>query len=163
ESWHQSKIGHANCVEQFSAAVHVNGGEDGEDVGIQDRVLHVVTLPWKLMCACIPPTDYCGGWVCFWISLMAIGCVTGVISDLASLLGCVVDMPDEVTAITLVALGTSLPDLFASKTAALNEPYADASVGNVTGSNCVNVFLGGAACSNALQRCPILPCCCSRR
>ena len=46
------------------------------------------------------------------------------------------------TAITLVALGTSLPDLFASKTAALQEKYADNSIGNVTGSNSVNVFLG---------------------
>ena len=38
--------------------------------------------------------------------------------------------------------GTSLPDLFASKSAAQNEQYADAAVGNVTGSNGVNVFLG---------------------
>eukprot|EP00913_Durusdinium_trenchii_P006609 g6208.t1 len=37
---------------------------------------------------------------------------------------------------------TSLPDTFASKTAAVQDPHADASVGNVTGSNSVNVFLG---------------------
>merc|ERR1711881_432038 len=43
---------------------------------------------------------------------------------------------------TFVALGTSLPDTFASKTAATQDPYADASIGNVTGSNSVNVFLG---------------------
>merc|ERR1712110_1042913 len=49
---------------------------------------------------------------------------------------------DEITAITFVALGTSLPDTFASKTAATMDPYADASIGNVTGSNSVNVFLG---------------------
>ena len=49
---------------------------------------------------------------------------------------------DEVTAITFVALGTSLPDTFASKSAAINEKYADNAVGNVTGSNSVNVFLG---------------------
>merc|ERR1711862_762484 len=48
----------------------------------------------------------------------------------------------EITAITFVALGTSLPDTFASKTAAMMDPYADASIGNVTGSNSVNVFLG---------------------
>lgn len=46
------------------------------------------------------------------------------------------------TAITFVALGTSLPDLFASKTAATMEKYADSAIGNVTGSNSVNVFLG---------------------
>ncbi|ODM88768.1 Sodium/calcium exchanger 1 [Orchesella cincta] len=45
-------------------------------------------------------------------------------------------------AITFVALGTSLPDLFASKAAATSEKYADNAVGNVTGSNSVNVFLG---------------------
>lgn len=33
-------------------------------------------------------------------------------------------------------------DMFASKVAAAQDQYADASVGNVTGSNAVNVFLG---------------------
>ena len=33
-------------------------------------------------------------------------------------------------------------DTFASKTAAIGDDTADASVGNVTGSNAVNVFLG---------------------
>ena len=45
---------------------------------------------------------------------------------------------DAVTAITFVALGTSLPDTFASKTAAQNEVHADSSVGNITGSNSVS-------------------------
>lgn len=71
-----------------------------------------------------------------------IGILTAIIGDLASIFGCLIDLKKEVTAITFVALGTSLPDLFASKSAALNEKYADASIGNVTGSNSVNVFLG---------------------
>lgn len=57
-----------------------------------------------------------------------------------------VGLKDAVTAITFVALGTSLPDTFASKVAAMHDEYADSSIGNVTGSNAVNVFLGiGAA------------------
>ncbi len=32
--------------------------------------------------------------------------------------------------------------MFASKVAAIGDKYADASIGNVTGSNAVNVFLG---------------------
>ena len=36
----------------------------------------------------------------------------------------------------------SSPDTFASKTAAIEDETADNSVGNVTGSNAVNVFLG---------------------
>ena len=46
------------------------------------------------------------------------------------------------SAITFVALGTSLPDTFASKAAAVGEKTADNAIGNVTGSNSVNVFLG---------------------
>merc|ERR1711990_131430 len=62
--------------------------------------------------------------------------------DLAAHFGCAVGISDALTAITGVALGTSLPDTFASKQAAVEDPYADAAVGNVTGSNAVNVFLG---------------------
>jgi solute carrier family 8 (sodium/calcium exchanger) len=39
-------------------------------------------------------------------------------------------------------MGTSLPDTFASYIAADSEKTADNAIGNVTGSNCVNVFLG---------------------
>ena len=35
-----------------------------------------------------------------------------------------------------------MPDTFASRQAALQETFADSSVGNVNGSNAVNVFLG---------------------
>ena len=35
-----------------------------------------------------------------------------------------------------------LSDTFASKVAAINDEFADSSIGNVTGSNSVNVFLG---------------------
>ncbi|CAL1129213.1 unnamed protein product [Cladocopium goreaui] len=102
----------------------------------------VISVFWKVTFALIPPPDYCGGWACFFCSLMMIGLVTALVADLAGLLGCVVGMGDAITAITLVALGTSLPDTFASKAAAQQDPYADASIGNITGSNSVNVFLG---------------------
>merc|ERR1719401_3198671 len=145
-TWAQAKIGHANYADQFREALFVNGGEEVEEddggASWKDYVLHAITLPWKVLCAFIPPTDYCGGWVCFVCSLIMIGLVTALIGDMASLLGCVMTIPDEVTAITFVALGTSLPDTFASKTAATQDPFADASICNVTGSNSVNVFLG---------------------
>lgn len=35
-----------------------------------------------------------------------------------------------------------ISDTFASKVSAIQDQYADASIGNVTGSNAVNVFLG---------------------
>lgn len=56
--------------------------------------------------------------------------------------GCELGVRQPVTAITFVALGTSLPDTFASRTAAMSSEHADSAVGNINGSNSVNVFLG---------------------
>merc|ERR1719422_2648555 len=61
------------------------------------------------------------------VSISAVGVCTAVIGDVAGHLGCFIYLKDCVNAIAFVALGTSVPDT---------------SVGNVTGSNAVNVFLG---------------------
>ena len=50
-----------------------------------------------------------GGWACFWVSISIIGLLTALIGDLASMFGCTVGLKDSVTAISFVALGTSLP------------------------------------------------------
>ena len=92
--------------------------------------------------AFVPPCNWLGGWLAFVVGISLLGLLTAIIGDLASIFGCLIDLKKEVTAITFVALGTSLPDLFASKSAACGETNADAAVGNVTGSNSVNVFLG---------------------
>ncbi|KAK6626785.1 hypothetical protein RUM44_009262 [Polyplax serrata] len=126
---------------QMKDAMNVNGGQL-EDATLGDYVLHLISFHWKVLFSLIPPPNLLGGWICFVVSLGAIGFVTAIIGDLASIFGCVVGLRDSITAITLVAMGTSLPDTFASKAAALKEQYADTSVGNITGSNSVNVFLG---------------------
>nr|XP_061792107.1 sodium/calcium exchanger 1-like [Nerophis lumbriciformis] len=136
--------------DQFTEAVTVGaGGDDNEDdeggknpPSTADYVLHFLTVFWKLLFALVPPTDYLKGWACFWVSIAVIGILTAVIGDLASHFGCTVGLKDSVTAVVFVALGTSVPDTFASKVAACQDRYADASIGNVTGSNAVNVFLG---------------------
>lgn len=154
-NWQKAHPNHDSWRAKFVEALQVDPSDESD--GEEDREQedspspgalflmwfdHILTLPWKLLFALVPPPGYCGGWACFFCSLFGIGCVTAVVKDMAGLLGCVMRIPDEVTAITLVALGTSLPDTFASKTAAMQDPFADASIGNVTGSNSVNVFLG---------------------
>mmetsp|Transcript_87804 Transcript_87804/g.253560 ORF Transcript_87804/g.253560 Transcript_87804/m.253560 type:complete len:818 (-) Transcript_87804:94-2547(-) len=137
------KLGFADWKEQLTTWIWVNGSpEEQAEASKSDWFFHIVGLPWKLMSAFMPPTSFFGGWVAFYASLLLIGCLTAIVSDMAELLGCVVGVPDIVTAISFVALGTSMPDLFASLTAAKEDPTADASVVNVTGSNSVNVFLG---------------------
>lgn len=146
-------VGTSSWREQFIEAFNVGDGDDDEGEegeegaepaapSVFDYVLHYISLFWKILFAFCPPTDIMGGWACFWVSMAIIGALTALIGDLAASFGCTVGLKDSVTAISFVALGTSLPDTFASKVAAQNDKYADGSVGNVTGSNAVNVFLG---------------------
>lgn len=104
--------------------------------------MHFLTIFWNVLFACVPPHHWRGGWPAFFVALTFIGLITMVVGEVATLLGCVCGIPQAVTGITLVALGTSLPDTFASMIVAKTSPYADSAIGNVTGSNCVNVFLG---------------------
>merc|ERR1719495_381582 len=107
-----------------------------------DYIMHFLTLFWKVIFSFIPPAGIANGYPCFVISICMIGICTAVIGDVAGHLGCFIFLKDSVNAIAFVALGTSVPDTFASKVAAIQDDTADNSVGNVTGSNAVNVFLG---------------------
>ncbi|XP_074853265.1 sodium/calcium exchanger 3 isoform X2 [Carettochelys insculpta] len=143
-------VGTHSWRDQFMEAITVSAaGEDDEDESGEehlpscfDYVMHFLTVFWKVLFACVPPTEYCNGWACFVVSILIIGMLTAVIGDLASHFGCTIGLKDSVTAVVFVAFGTSVPDTFASKAAAIQDVYADASIGNVTGSNAVNVFLG---------------------
>merc|ERR1719354_470637 len=146
-------VGSSSWLEQFTEAFVVQaddeeeedeeGGEAEEKMpSCGDYIMHFLTLPWKLIFAFIPPTAIYDGYPTFVVSIIGIGLCTAIIGDVAGHLGCFIYLKDSVNAIAFVALGTSVPDTFASKTAAIEDETADASVGNVTGSNAVNVFLG---------------------
>ena len=109
---------------------------------LSDALFHFSLITWKLVFALIPPVKSFGGWPAFFIALSMVGGITFVVGDVAEILGCSLSIPSAVRAITLVAVGTSLPDTFASVTAAQGSEYADSAIGNVTGSNSVNIFLG---------------------
>ena len=132
--------------QQFKVACMLGPSVDSDnflqDVEASEAILHLFGMAWKVIFATIPPRDYWGGWAAFVIALAEIGVVTTIVGELATVLGCTIGLRVQATAITLVAMGTSLPDTFASKTAAETSDYADSAIGNVTGSNCVNVFLG---------------------
>lgn len=101
-----------------------------------------------------------------------IGLLTALTGDMANIFGDCLGLDPVTTGVTFVAIGTSLPDTFASRylsfeknccnhsnefkgsiyiqslttnifrIAALQSPTADAAIGNIMGSNSVNVFLG---------------------
>merc|ERR1711983_714584 len=150
-------VGASSWKDQFLEAFTVQAGDDDEeeeeggDEGEEgeekmptcgDYIMHFLTLFWKVIFATIPPAGLGAGYPCFVISIAMIGVCTAIIGDVAGHLGCFINLKDSVNAIAFVALGTSVPDTFASKVAAIEDETADASVGNVTGSNAVNVFLG---------------------
>merc|ERR1711874_478716 len=139
-------VGSSSWLDQFTDAftVQAEDDEEGEEKmpSCGDYIMHFLTLPWKLIFAFIPPTGIFNGYPTFVISIAFVGLCTAVIGDVAGHLGCFINLKDGVNAIAFVALGTSVPDTFASKTAAIEDETADNSVGNVTGSNAVNVFLG---------------------
>lgn len=137
------RLGNDDYKDQIIGCFLVNGSlEEQREAGVYDWVFHVLSLPWRFVFMLVPPATYCGGWVCFFMSLLLIAGLTAFIGDIAELFGCVIECPDLLTAISFVALGTSMPDLFASKVAATEDPTADAAIINVTGSNSVNVYLG---------------------
>ncbi|XP_065722947.2 sodium/calcium exchanger Calx isoform X3 [Drosophila suzukii] len=144
-------LGTSSWKEQFKDALTVipadesefdNDDEEEEVPSCFSYVSHFVCLFWKVLFAFVPPTDICGGYVTFVVSIFVIGVITAVIGDAASYFGCALNIKDSVTAILFVALGTSIPDTFASMIAAKHDEGADNCIGNVTGSNAVNVFLG---------------------
>ena len=87
----------------------------------------------QVLFALVPPPEYSSGAPCFCASIISIGVVTYFVGEVATLFGCALGVPDAVTAISFVALGTSLPDTFASRQAAQDSSDADAAIGNVTG------------------------------
>ena len=135
------RVDSSTWAEQWEHAMNVNGG-DIENATKMDYIMHFLTFGFKMIFAIIPPPSMGGGWPCFCVALGMIGILTAIVGDLATIFGCLIGLKAPVTAITFVALGTSLPDTFASKAAATGEKTADNAIGNITGSNGVNVFLG---------------------
>lgn len=128
-------------AEQFKEAMSVKGG-DIEHAQFWDYVLHFFSFFWKVLFAFIPPVAIFEGWLCFFVSLCMIGIMTIIIGDLATIFGCLIDLDDTITAITLVALGTTLPDILGAGMVTRNEEHADGALIHISGSIAVNVLIG---------------------
>lgn len=127
--------------QQFISAMNVNGG-DLESAVLIDYFLHAVGFGWKFAFAFVPPPEIFGGYLTFIFALIIVGTLTSVVGDMAQIFGCLCGLEDVVIAAVLVSVGTNLPDVFASRFAAIQDKVADHAIGHITGSNCINVFLG---------------------
>ena len=100
--------------------LHPTKNEDGEIVDFEpmDGAIHFICIGWKLIFSLVPPPHYANGWAAFVASIAMIGVVTKIVEIFANLFGCMLQVDINITAVTFVALGTSLPDTFASMQAA---------------------------------------------
>ncbi|KAK7592838.1 hypothetical protein V9T40_007590 [Parthenolecanium corni] len=128
-------------AEQFRLAMSVNGG-DIENATFSDYTLHFFSFFWKVLFAFVPPVAIFDGWLCFFVSLTLIGIITTIIQDLATVFGCLIGLDDTMTAITIVALGTTLPDILGARMVTRAEEHADGALIHISGSIAVNVLIG---------------------
>lgn len=64
---------------------------------LKEQTYDVYFCLLQIIFAMVPPPSILGGWLCFIVSLGAIGLLTAIIGDLASIFGCLVGLKDSVT------------------------------------------------------------------
>jgi solute carrier family 8 (sodium/calcium exchanger) len=65
-----------------------------------------------------------------------------IIGDLSTIFGCLIGLDDTITAITIVALGMSLPDILGACMVTRAEAHADEAMIHIAGSIAVKVLMG---------------------
>lgn len=98
--------------------------------------------PWRFLFAVVPPYQIAHGWVAFISSLIFISGIAYIVTKLSDVISCVTGINAYVIAFTVLASGTSWPDLVASKIAAERQLTADSAIANITCSNSVNIYVG---------------------
>lgn len=127
-------------AEQYKEAMWPSLDENG-NIWIQS-LLRYVSITWCLIFAAMPPPRWKSGFPCFIVALGLLIPLLLILKEAIELFACLVGLSELMAGLSIVALGTSLPDTFASRMAAIHDDTADAAIGNITGSNAVNVFLG---------------------
>eukprot|EP00250_Pteridium_aquilinum_P002908 c13154_g1_i2 orf=442-1935(+) len=117
-------------------------GSNGKPLQGMQFCYACLAFPWRFAFAFVPPHSLFHGWATFLCSLVFITGISYVVRLLTDLIGCVTGISPYVIAITVLATGTSWPDLAASMIAAYRQPTADSAIANITCSNSVNIFIG---------------------
>lgn len=93
---HAIELHRQTWAEQIKTAMTVNGG-DLDNATSLTYVLHFFSFFWKVLFAFIPPVAIFSGWLRFFTSLILIGVMAMIISDLATIFGCLINLDDTVT------------------------------------------------------------------
>lgn len=136
------------CCDQFKLALlfgpSVDEYDNVDEVTCCEAILHCISIPWKLLGACIPPRKLGNGLPAFLFSLIALFLLTWAMVELSITIGCFYKINSCVLAIFFISVGVALPELITSirVAATLNIKYADAAIGSIAAANAMNIFIG---------------------
>ena len=86
-------------IDEFTSLVQCNGSAEGqEEASMADMIFRWLAMSWNLFFAMVPPSSYCGSWICFCACLFFIALVTAVIAALSELFGCELGMCKDIAA-----------------------------------------------------------------
>jgi len=63
------------------------------NVSLFEAVFQFLLINWKLLFALIPPIKWGGGKYAFIVALTMIGIITGIVGEVATLIGCILEIP----------------------------------------------------------------------
>jgi hypothetical protein len=145
---HFLKIREPTYGEKFKLAVQLGPMVDEYDVidpvTCEETCMHFFSMPWKILFAFIPSSHIGGGWPTFITALGVMVGITYVISELATAIGCLLNMCTAIQALTIISLGFNLPEFYASQLAAEGHRSinAEPAIGFIPGANAMKIFLG---------------------
>jgi Ca2+/Na+ antiporter len=117
-----------------------------EDAGFLGWAQYIIVLPLVLVMACTIPDVRRPGWsrwcyVAFFLSICWIGGFSFLMVDWAQLIGNTLGIPSVIMGLTVLAAGTSVPDLLSSVIVA-RRGAGDMAVSSSIGSNIFDILVG---------------------
>ena len=73
-----------------------------EEVSCGAALWHFLSMFWKVVGAIVPPKKAWGGWAAFLVALAIIGIITTIVGEVATVLGCVINLKPSVTGLSLI-------------------------------------------------------------
>lgn len=115
------------------------------EVSVKQKAMNIFTIPLIIILMIVPDCRLPGKeglrYFTFFGSILAIGAFAYVMVDAASKIGATLGIPDVVMGITVLAAGTSVPDLLSSVIVA-RQGEGDMAVSSSIGSNIFDVTVG---------------------
>ena len=163
DEWYQSNLLHTHLLSEEQRTAHdeeVKKHEDLEDHeepeegvsmavpdDLQGRIVYFILLPLNgLLYFTVPDVRWGNGWeklymVSFFMSIVWIGLYSYIMVWSATIIGDLVGIPQPVMGLTVLAAGTSVPDLISSVIVA-QQGHGDMAVSSSIGSNIFDVTVG---------------------